>query len=51
LAKLNVPSLEKLEELFMEIDTRNKGKTPPTEQEVLEKIQAYRQAKRDKQGT
>ena len=40
MAKLNVPSLEKLEELFREIDTRNKEKTSPTEQEVLRETQA-----------
>jgi AbrB family looped-hinge helix DNA binding protein len=50
LAKLSVPTLEKLEELFSEIDAQNKCKTPPTEQKILEEIQAYRQEKRDKQG-
>jgi AbrB family looped-hinge helix DNA binding protein len=50
LAKLNVPPLEKLEELFREIDEKNKGKKPPTEQEILEEIQAYRRLNRAKQG-
>jgi AbrB family looped-hinge helix DNA binding protein len=51
LTKLSVPPLKKLEELFREIDARNKGKTPPTEQEIMEEIQAYRRSKRAKQGT
>lgn len=50
LTKLSVPPLKKLEELFREIDARNKGKTPPTEQEILEEIQAYRRSKRAEQG-
>ena len=50
LAKLNVPPLEEFNELFREIDKQNKGKKTPTEQEVLEEIQAYRLTKRAKQG-
>ena len=51
LTKLSVAPLKNLEELFREIDARNKGKTSPTEQEILEEIQAYRGSKRAKQGT
>jgi AbrB family looped-hinge helix DNA binding protein len=50
LAKLNVPPLEEFNELFREIDKQNKGKKPPTVQEVLEEIRAYRLTKRTKQG-
>ncbi|HLN45592.1 MAG: AbrB/MazE/SpoVT family DNA-binding domain-containing protein [Chloroflexota bacterium] len=49
LAKLNVPPLEKLEEIFREIDQQNK-KGAVTEEEILEEIQAYRRLKRAKQG-
>lgn len=50
LAKLKVPPLEELKELFEEIDKQNIGKKMPSEQEILEEIQAYRRAKRVKQG-
>jgi AbrB family looped-hinge helix DNA binding protein len=46
LAKLSVPPLEQLAELFREIDKRNKGRKLPTEQEILEEIQAHRRKKR-----
>lgn len=46
LAKLIVPPLEELKELFAEIDQQNKAKKKPTEQEILNNIQAYRQLKR-----
>ena len=48
-AKLNVPPLEELKELFTEIDQQNKGKKKPTEEEILGDIQAYRHVKRDHQ--
>jgi len=50
LAKLNVPPLEEIKDLFREIDRQNKGKKPLTEQEILEEIQAYRRTKPAKQG-
>ncbi len=50
LAKLNVPPLEKLEEIFREIDQQNKRRRPVTEEEILEEIQAYRCLKRAAQG-
>jgi AbrB family looped-hinge helix DNA binding protein len=46
LAKLNVPPLEELKELFAEIDQKNKENQKPTEQEILNDIQAYRSGKR-----
>ncbi len=49
LAKLNVPPLEKLEEIFREIDQQNKRR-PVTEEEILEEIQAYRHLKQATQG-
>ncbi len=48
LAKLNVPPLEKLEEIFREIDQQNKRSV--TEEEILEEIQAYRCLKQATQG-
>ena len=50
LAKLNVPPLEELKELFAEIDQQNKEKKKPTEKEILEEIQAYRRENRVSQG-
>jgi len=50
LVKLKVPPLEELKELFQEIDKQNIGKKMPSEQEILEEIQAYRRTKRVKQG-
>jgi antitoxin PrlF len=49
--KLKVPPLADLKELFKEIDEQNKGKKKPTEEEILEEIQAYRLQKRARQGT
>jgi hypothetical protein len=48
--KLKVPPLADLKELFKEIDEQNKGKKKPTEEEILEEIQAYRLQKRARQG-
>lgn len=45
LAKLSIPPIEELKELFNEIDQQNKGKNKPAEQEILDEIQAYRQLK------
>ena len=45
LAKLNISPLEQLKDLFNEIDEQNKGKKKPTEQEILDDIQAYRHMK------
>ncbi len=44
LAKLNVPPLEELEDVFREIDRKNKGKKLPTDQEILEEIHLYRRS-------
>ena len=49
-AKLKVPPLEELKDLFAEVDAQNKGKKKPSEQEILDEIQAYRTVKRSKQG-
>ncbi len=48
--KLKVPPLEELKSLFAEIDEQNKGKKKPSEQEILDEIQAYRTLKRARQG-
>jgi AbrB family looped-hinge helix DNA binding protein len=48
--KLKTPPLADLKEVFKEIDEQNKGKKP-TDEEILEEIQAYRRKKRAKQGT
>lgn len=45
LAKLKVPALRELEELFKEIDKQNRGKPLHNEKEILEEIQAYRRKK------
>lgn len=50
LAKLDVPALGTLRDLFKEIDAQNKGKRIPTEQEILEEIQACRRVERAKKG-
>jgi AbrB family looped-hinge helix DNA binding protein len=50
LAKLSVPPLEELKELFTKIDQQNKGNKKPTEQEILNIIQAYRHIKRAAKG-
>jgi len=49
-AKLIVPPLEELKDLFAEVDAQNTGKKKPSEQEILDEIQAYRAVKRGKQG-
>jgi AbrB family looped-hinge helix DNA binding protein len=48
--KLKVPPLEELKDLFAEIDEQNKGKRKPSEQEILDEIQACRRLKRARQG-
>jgi AbrB family looped-hinge helix DNA binding protein len=50
IAKLTSPPLEELKELFREIDQQNKENKKPSEQEILDDIQAYRCTKRTKQG-
>jgi len=50
LAKLSVPPLEDLKELFGEIDLKNKGKKKPTEEDILNEVQAYRRVKRVSKG-
>ncbi len=50
LAKLKIPPLEQLNDLFSEIDEQNKGKSLPNEQEILGELQAKRALKRGKQG-
>ena len=50
--KLKVPPLgEELKDLFREIDEQNKGKKKPTDEEILETIQAYRREKQAKKGS
>lgn len=49
--KLKTPPLADLKAVFKEIDEQNKGKKKPTDEEILEEIQAYRREKRAKQGT
>ncbi len=50
-AKLKIPPLKELEDLFREIDQQNKGKKVPSEQEILDEIHAYRASKRKQTGT
>jgi AbrB family looped-hinge helix DNA binding protein len=45
LAKLTLPPIAELKELFAEIDQQNKAKKKPSEQEILDDIQAYRKMK------
>ena len=45
LAKLTIPPIVELNELFAEIDQQNKAKKKPSEQEILDDIQAYRKMK------
>jgi AbrB family looped-hinge helix DNA binding protein len=45
LAKLTIPPIVELKELFSEIDQQNKAKKKPSEQEILDDIQAYRKIK------
>ena len=49
-AKLKIPPLAELKDLFAEIDQQNKGEKKPSEQEILDEIQAYRRVKRGNQG-
>jgi AbrB family looped-hinge helix DNA binding protein len=45
LAKLTIPPIVELKELFAEIDQQNKAKKKPSEQEILDDIQSYRKMK------
>ena len=45
LAKLSIPPIAELKELFAEIDQQNKTEKKPSEQEILNAIQAYRKMK------
>jgi AbrB family looped-hinge helix DNA binding protein len=45
LAKLTIPPIVELKELLAEIDQQNKAKKKPSEQEILDDIQAYRKIK------
>ncbi len=50
--KLKIPTIgEELREIFRKVDEDYKGKKKPTEEEILEEIQAYRREKRAKSGT
>jgi len=49
-AKLKIPPLNDLKDLFEEIDQQNKGETKLSEQVILGEIQAYRCMKRGKTG-
>ena len=49
--RLEVPPLtDDLKEFFMEIDEKRKGKKRPTEREILEEIQAFRNERRRIEG-
>lgn len=49
--KLKIPTIgEELRALFREVDKQYKGRKKPTEEEILEEIQAYRREKRQKSG-
>ena len=50
LAKLTLPPITELKELFAEIDQQNKTKNKPSEQEILDDIQAYRKMKTISKG-
>ena len=45
LAKLSIPPLEDLKELFGEIDLKNKGTRKQTEEDILNEVKAYRRVK------
>ena len=45
LTKLTILPIAELKELFAEIDQQNKAKKKPSEQEILDDIQAYRKMK------
>jgi hypothetical protein len=49
-AKLKIPPLRELKDLFEEIDQQNKGEKKPSEQAILDEIQACRCMKRGKTG-
>jgi len=51
ITKLQIPPLAELNDLFKEIDQKNKAKNKPSEQEILNEIQACRALKRANQGT
>jgi AbrB family looped-hinge helix DNA binding protein len=51
LAKLQIPPLNELKALFEEINQQNKDKKKPSEQEILNEIQAYRCIKPGTTGT
>ena len=46
--KLSVPPLEDLKQLFKEIDKENQDKKKPTDEMILEEIQAHRKDRREK---
>jgi AbrB family looped-hinge helix DNA binding protein len=49
LAKLKVPSIEEeFKAIFKEVDKQFEGRKKPTEEEIIEKIQALRRSKRAK---
>ena len=50
LAKLMIPPIVELKELFAEIDQQNKAKKKPSEQEILDDIQSYRKMKPTSKG-
>ena len=51
LAKLKLPPLgDELKDFFRKIDDQNKDKKKPTEEEILEEIQAVRREKQVKKG-
>jgi AbrB family looped-hinge helix DNA binding protein len=50
LAKLTIPPIVELKELFAEIDQQNKAKKKPSEQEILDDIQSYRKMKPTSKG-
>ncbi len=49
-AKLKIPPLKELEDLFKEIDRQNEGKEIPLEEKILEEIKKYRALKRTTTG-
>lgn len=51
LAKLTIPPIVELKELFAEIDQQNKTKKKPSEQEILDEIHAYRKMKPISKGS
>ncbi len=49
-AKLKIPPLKELKDLFEEIDQQNKGKKTPSEEEILDEIKKYRASNRATTG-